>query len=585
MIAAFIILSVSSSCFDRVDGFLPRRGIPLSRFRGRTPIGSSSSSNTVHDVFESSPVELLDQLKAEREQKRVELLAADLAVRTLESNQSKNNSQAVIRGTYDYGFSSKSGGCDDIASKNRDGGSVPASAIALAWSNFRRELKNLLADVAHDGKLDGVSGPLDDARQKLNELTLSNAAIWKREESRPPIQAPWIIKAPYLILCVALDTLFDGNPIERFYFLETVARMPYFSYITMLHAYETLGWWRRSTQAKRVHFAEEYNEFNHLLMYVYNPHPHPSSPIIWSSSDCPTLHKLLSLQIHSHSHPHPPTTATHTHSMESLGGDQNWRVRFLAQHAAIVYYFVLIALWLTSPSLAYNFSEIIEAHAVDTYAEFAESNKVVLSSLAAPPCAKAYYENPDLYIFDEFQTATEQGRRRPVVNTLYDVFCNIRDDEGQHVATMSACQDPEVVVRSPNTEAAIATTAAAATLAWGYLSSVNGLGMGAVSSFDFNELFSLGEGKEATSLLESIAESVMESLGAMLSTTTEMSEQMASFGSEVTEAGAPAAMETLEAAAAAMSEEVATNGVNDAVDVSIILNILKQLSHYLPFGA
>ena len=61
--------------------------------------------------------------------------------------------------------------------------------------------------------------------------------------------------------------------------------------------------------------------------------------------------------------------------MESLGGDQNWRVRFLAQHAAIVYFFVLIGLWITSPSLAYNFSQLIEAHAVDTYTEFAESNR------------------------------------------------------------------------------------------------------------------------------------------------------------------------------------------------------------------
>jgi ubiquinol oxidase len=31
---------------------------------------------------------------------------------------------------------------------------------------------------------------------------------------------------------------------QRFWFLETVARMPYFSYITMLTLYESLGWWR-----------------------------------------------------------------------------------------------------------------------------------------------------------------------------------------------------------------------------------------------------------------------------------------------------------------------------------------------------
>ena len=49
--------------------------------------------------------------------------------------------------------------------------------------------------------------------------------------------------------------------------------------------------------------------------------------------------------------------------------------RFLAHHAAVVYFWVLIAMWMISPTLAYNFSELIEAHAVDTYAEFAESNK------------------------------------------------------------------------------------------------------------------------------------------------------------------------------------------------------------------
>lgn len=75
------------------------------------------------------------------------------------------------------------------------------------------------------------------------------------------------------------------------------------------------------------------------------------------------------------------------------------------------------------------------------------------------------------YVFDEFQTSREKGSRRPRVDTLYDVFCNIRDDEGEHVATMSACQDPQVLVQSPNTEAALAVAAVAAALAGSYLSS------------------------------------------------------------------------------------------------------------------
>lgn len=56
----------------------------------------------------------------------------------------------------------------------------------------------------------------------------------------------------------------------------------------------------------------------------------------------------------------------HLQIMESLGGDQLWIDRFMAFHAAIVYYFILVLLFIVSPKLAYNFSELIEAHAVDT---------------------------------------------------------------------------------------------------------------------------------------------------------------------------------------------------------------------------
>jgi hypothetical protein len=40
------------------------------------------------------------------------------------------------------------------------------------------------------------------------------------------------------------------------------------------------------------------------------------------------------------------------------------------------------------------------------------------------------------------------------VDNLYDVFCNIRDDEAQHVSTMEACQDPTALTKSPNAVAA-----------------------------------------------------------------------------------------------------------------------------------
>ena len=77
---------------------------------------------------------------------------------------------------------------------------------------------------------------------------------------------------------------------------------------------------------------------------------------------------------------------------------------------------------------------------MDTYAQFAEENEAVLRTVPAPKIAKSYYSAGDMYYFDEFSTSRAPGERRPVVDTLYDVFCNIRDDEGEHVSTMSACQ-------------------------------------------------------------------------------------------------------------------------------------------------
>ena len=70
--------------------------------------------------------------------------------------------------------------------------------------------------------------------------------------------APWVIKVPYFELCFLLDVVSEGrNTFGRFFLLETVARMPYFAHITMLHLYETLGFWRRSADIKRIHFAKE----------------------------------------------------------------------------------------------------------------------------------------------------------------------------------------------------------------------------------------------------------------------------------------------------------------------------------------
>jgi ubiquinol oxidase len=82
-------------------------------------------------------------------------------------------------------------------------------------------------------------------------------------------------------------------------------------------------------------------------------------------------------------------------------------------------------MFLISPKVAYNFSELIEMHAVDTYGEFVDENEELLKKLPPSPVAVRYYENEDLYLYDEFQTSQMPETRRPKIDSLYDVFVAI----------------------------------------------------------------------------------------------------------------------------------------------------------------
>ena len=44
----------------------------------------------------------------------------------------------------------------------------------------------------------------------------------------------------------------------------------------------------------------------------------------------------------------------------------------------------VLLLFFRSPTLAYNFSELIEAHAVDTYGQFVDENEALLKQLPPP---------------------------------------------------------------------------------------------------------------------------------------------------------------------------------------------------------
>lgn len=191
---------------------------------------------------------------------------------------------------------------------------------------------------------------------------------------------------------VLFDTIFEGRDFARFYALETIARVPYFSYTAALHFYETIGMWRQAKYLK-IHFAEDWNEMHHLMI------------------------------------------------MESLGGSERWSDRFIAQHIAVGYYLLALTFYFWNPTLAYNLNQYIEEHAFATYDTFTKENEEELKKKPAPKVALDYYTGDlqDLYMFDAFQTGS-CDIRRPKIDNLYDVFIAIRDDEAEHVKTMTALQ-------------------------------------------------------------------------------------------------------------------------------------------------
>ncbi len=203
-----------------------------------------------------------------------------------------------------------------------------------------------------------------------------------------------------------LNTFYRGQDrvFARFFVLETVARVPYFAFTSVLHLYETMGWWRKSDWLK-VHFAESWNELHHLLI------------------------------------------------AESLGGNARWYDRYLARIGGLLYYWIIVLVYMLNAQAAYNFMQQVEEHAYHTYDLFLKEYGEELKQMPAPAVALNYYLDGDLYMFDEFQTTHPEAFRRPQIENLYDVFVAVREDELEHVKTMIACQQPEAqdTFQSPHT--------------------------------------------------------------------------------------------------------------------------------------
>lgn len=120
-----------------------------------------------------------------------------------------------------------------------------------------------------------------------------------------------------------LDFLYRGRDIQRFWVLETIARAPYFAFLSVLHFKESLG---LRTEAHyylmKEHFAQTVNETEHLR------------------------------------------------EMELRGGADCWIDRFLAYHLVLIYYWIMVVYYFTAPVCAYHLNEEVEWHAMLTYAKY-----------------------------------------------------------------------------------------------------------------------------------------------------------------------------------------------------------------------
>jgi ubiquinol oxidase len=166
---------------------------------------------------------------------------------------------------------------------------------------------------------------------------------------------------------------------RRFFVLETIARIPYFSYISVLNLYESLGK-HPSYELMDLHFQQAQNEEYHLLI------------------------------------------------MEELGGGDRWLDRFLARTLGVFYYWVNCALYLIFPHSAYYLMEIVEDHASQSYTDFLQIKTGSLKETPAKERAREYY-------FSKFRLANDDLAKI----SLLDIFESIRDDEKAHSDDMKTC--------------------------------------------------------------------------------------------------------------------------------------------------
>lgn len=124
-----------------------------------------------------------------------------------------------------------------------------------------------------------------------------------------------------------IDFLYRDLPIQRFWVLETIARTPYFAFLSVLHLRESLGLRGEDhLYLMKEHFAQTLNETEHLEY------------------------------------------------MESIGGSDRWIDRLFAWHLVLVYYWIMVSYYFIDPVDAYHLNAGIELHATETYLNYLWEN-------------------------------------------------------------------------------------------------------------------------------------------------------------------------------------------------------------------
>ena len=140
---------------------------------------------------------------------------------------------------------------------------------------------------------------------------------------------------------------------EKFYVVQTVARIPYFAYLSVLHLRETYGDRGGSKGEKKdinknqreVDLSSSFSLSNHQRIETMRTH--------YAQADNEFHHLLI---------------------MEALGGDSIREIdRILAHTMAFFYYWFVVALFSWNEQAAYHLNEVAEDHAYKIYEEVSNS--------------------------------------------------------------------------------------------------------------------------------------------------------------------------------------------------------------------